>query len=218
MALPLDHRWHHDARWRLVVSVLTGAIGGGLISFALGPVQAVLLGWAITAASYCLITWLSVGRMTPEQTASHATREAPRLMNIHILLVCAAVASLAGIIVLITHPSGSRNLDAAVTLLVVLASWAVIHTLHALRYARQYYSSGGGIDFHGDDSPSDDGSPAYVDFAYLAFTIGMSFAVSDPDLTSRDMRRIALGHSLLAYLFGTVFVAALVNILASLGV
>ncbi|MDR2974038.1 MAG: DUF1345 domain-containing protein [Propionibacteriaceae bacterium] len=211
MTAPSHRRWHHDTRWRLVVAVVCGVGVATAVGFLFDSAYSPLLGWTTTALLYCLITWASVGRMTASQTVTHATREAPGAWSIHILLVCAALASLAGIVILISsRPPGSRLTAAAIALVVIMASWVTVHTLHALRYAREYYGHGGGIDFHGSTQPT------YLDFAYLAFTIGMSFAVSDPDLTTAAMRRIALGHSLLAYLFGTVFVAALVNILASL--
>ncbi len=60
----------------------------------------------------------------------------------------------------------------------VALSWGLVHTIFTLRYARSYYSPvEGGIDFNEDDPPT------YLDFAYLALTIGMTFQVSDTNLT-----------------------------------
>ncbi|MDQ1394509.1 MAG: hypothetical protein QOF30_3486, partial [Acidimicrobiaceae bacterium] len=53
-------------------------------------------------------------------------------------------------------------------------------------------------------------------FAYLAFTIGMTYQVSDTNLTSQEIRRTALRHGLLSYLFGTVIIAATINLAAGL--
>ena len=203
-------RWHHDSRWRLAVAVCCGGAVAAVVAVVLDPTYSLLLGWSATALLYCLITWVSVGRMTASETAAHATREIPGGWSVHLLLMCAALASLGGIAVLILKSSNSRLAAAGVSLLVIIASWTTVQTLHALRYAREYYRAGGGIDFHTAEPP------CYLDFAYIAFTVGMSFAISDTDLTSTSMRRIALWHAMLAYLFGTVFVAALVNILASL--
>ncbi len=78
------------------------------------------------------------------------------------------------------------------------------------RYARLYYGeAAGGIDFNGDDQPS------YLDFAYVALTIGMTSQVSDSSLTTPAMRRTAIHHALLAYLFATVVVALTINIVAA---
>ena len=94
-------------------------------------------------------------------------------------------------------------------MLTVLLSWSLVHTLFALRYARLYYADGaGGIDFKNDDAPD------YADFAYVAFTVGMTFQVSDTDIQLRGIRRTVLGHALLAYVFGTVIIAVTINVIA----
>jgi uncharacterized membrane protein len=89
-------------------------------------------------------------------------------------------------------------------------AWTSVHTVYVLRYARLDYSPPeGGVDFHGD-------APDYGDFAYLALSIGMTFQVSDTDLTGKRMRRVALHHALLSYVFGTVIVATTVSSAAAL--
>ncbi|MCL1899814.1 MAG: DUF1345 domain-containing protein [Promicromonosporaceae bacterium] len=209
----LEARWHHDARARLVVAVLAGVVVAALVPLWNGTF-APILAWAAAAGTYCLITWLALGRLDPAQTAVHAAREIPGALGIHLLLIGASLASLGGIGVLLAQSSESRVIAAAVALVCIVASWVTVQTVHALRYARQYYRDGYGFDFHA--RPDYEG-PQYSDFAYIAFTVGMSFAISDTDVQSPQMRKIALFHALLAYLFGTVFLAALVNILASLG-
>ena len=207
-------RWHHDARWRLISAVVLGTAASVATSFA-EPAFAPLLGWATGALAYTAFTWLAVGRFDAAETAAHARSEAPGAFTVHVLLISASLGSLGGIGMLLWQPQGSRIGTAAVTLVVIVASWFTVQTVHALRYARAYFADDddgvGGIDFHTAKPPQ------YSDFAYIAFTVGMSFAISDTDLASTKIRRIALSHALLAYLFGTVFLAALVNILASLG-
>ncbi|MDT5017597.1 MAG: hypothetical protein QOD39_3757, partial [Mycobacterium sp.] len=81
-----------------------------------------------------------------------------------------------------------------------------------LRYAMLFYSGPeGGVNFN---QPS---SPRYTDFAYLAFTIGMTFQVSDTDLRTPAFRATALRHALLSYLFGAVIVATTINLVAGFG-
>lgn len=87
----------------------------------------------------------------------------------------------------------------------------MVHTVFALRYAGLYYSGpDGGVNFN------DNEKPAYADFAYLAFTIGMTYQVSDTALTTRAVRHTALRHALLSYLLGTVIIAATINLAAGL--
>jgi uncharacterized membrane protein len=90
----------------------------------------------------------------------------------------------------------------------IILSWGVVHTVYMLRYAHLYYNPPrGGIDFNGDE-------PNYLDFAYLAFTLGMTYQVSDTDIQDQTIRRTVLAHTLLSYVFGTVIIAATINIVA----
>ena len=79
-----------------------------------------------------------------------------------------------------------------------------------LRYASLYHSNGGGISFPGTDMPD------YGDFAYLALTIGMTYQVSDTALKDRTIRRTALRHALLSFVFGTGILAVTINVVAGL--
>jgi uncharacterized membrane protein len=96
----------------------------------------------------------------------------------------------------------------------VALSLALVNTVYAFKYARLYYldePDDGGIDFKQEDAPT------YSDFAYLAFTVGMSFAVSEREPTATRIRRVALGHALLSYLFGTGVLAVAINLVTNLG-
>jgi uncharacterized membrane protein len=107
--------------------------------------------------------------------------------------------------------STAAYLQVGLGVLSVVLSWAMVHTLFTLRYAALYYGDPvGGIDFNSPDPPT------YRDFAYLAFTIGMTLQVSDTTLESTALRRTALRHGLLSYLFGTGILATTVNLVASL--
>ena len=95
-------------------------------------------------------------------------------------------------------------------LLSVSLSWIVVHTVYALRYAHLFYTGDGGIDFPGTKAPG------YGDFAYLSLTIGMTFQVSDTDVSSHDVRMTVLRHALLSYLFGFAVIALTINVVAGL--
>ena len=106
-----------------------------------------------------------------------------------------------------------QDLAAALALLTVASSWAIIHTRYMLRYARMYYTEPiGGIDFHG---PVDDAR--YVDFGYLAFDLGQTFQVSDTNLLTARFRGVVLRHTLLSYVFSTAILATVINLVAGLG-
>ena len=195
----------------LAVGVLVGIAAGLLMSGVLAP----LIGWDAAAATY--VGWHGVSLMTrnPAETAARAKRDDPGRAVTDVIILIAAVASLGAVAVVLVRASGSQGAAqvgyAALAILSIVLSWAVLHITYALRYARLYYTDPvGGIDFN------DDTEPKFTDFAYLAFTIGMTFQVSDTSLRSSTLRSAALRHSLLSYLFGTVIIAATINLVSGL--
>jgi uncharacterized membrane protein len=209
--------WRQSQRRR----VLGSAGVGLLVGVALGRVApwqlAVLAGWDLVAALILSRVWFRVGRFSADQTKEFATREDNSRASAELLLITASVASLGGAAFGLLKAHQSRPaLDTLLTVgsvLTVALSWAVVHTVFALRYAREYYTTGlsDGIDFK-----SGKYKPDYGDFAYIAFTVGMTFQVSDTDIGSRMIRRTVLRHALVSYLFGAVIVAFMVNVIARL--
>jgi uncharacterized membrane protein len=130
------------------------------------------------------------------------------------LLLSASLASLVAVAVVLVAANSAhgsnRWLLAGLAAASVALSWLLIHTLFTLRYARLYHRGDGGISFNQSDPPR------YLDFAYLAFTIGMTFQVSDTAIQSSAVRAAALRHALLSYLFGAVILATTVNFVVSL--
>ncbi len=115
-------------------------------------------------------------------------------------------------------PSGrARTLAIAGVAATLSLSWLVTHVVFALRYAHEFYTPAiggpgvdGGLDFPGTEPPD------YWDFLYFALVLGMTFQVSDVQITSRKLRRLATVHGLIGFLFNTVIVALTVNIAATL--
>lgn len=196
----------------------TASIGvavGAIVSAVTSWQAAILMGW--DAAALCLIAWiwLAVWKLSADESRSHASREDPSIRLSELVVLSSGVALLAAVgLVLIRAGQavgGTKAYLIALGVLSVALSWVVVHTLFMLRYARCFYSVPvGGIDFNEDDLPT------YLDFAYLALTIGMTFQVSDTNLTSKPIRRIALVHAMLSYLFGAVIVALVINVVSSL--
>ena len=134
------------------------------------------------------------------------------------LLVGASVASLLGAGYALhlagQHSGTPRLLLIGVAVLTVVLSWTVINTVYTLRYADLHYrSKAGGIAFGTEDEQE---RPSYRDFAYVAFTIGMTYQVSDTTLRDPRIRRTVLAHALLSYVFGVVIVAGSVNLISGL--
>ena len=175
----------------------------------------VLVGWDVAAVVFIGWTWLRVGRLDGGATRTHAQREDTGRDANRALMAIVAVASLAGVITALAlgkqvHGALSGVLTAT-AIVTVIVSWTLVHTLFTLRYADLYYGGDpGGIDFNSDEPPD------FRDFAYVAFTVGMTFQIADTDVTDRRLRRMVLVHSLLSYLFGTVIIGLTINVLAGL--
>jgi len=201
------------AAFRVAAAAPVGAAAAAIIGVNAGWRYAPAAGWIAGAAVYLIWTWMVAGRMSPEQTAANAARVDITGLMSDVIVVSASVVSLAGVGYLLRAASAEHGAiyGAAVGVGSVVVSWVAIHTVFTLRYAQLYYSgTPGGIDFN-DPEPL-----AYVDFAYLAFTIGMAFQVSDPNLQTRKIRATALRHALLSYLIGVVIVAMTINLIIEL--
>ncbi|MGH2635684.1 MAG: DUF1345 domain-containing protein [Actinomycetota bacterium] len=202
-----------SAGTRVGVSFVVGIVVL-VVAALVGPWQvAVLAAWAATVAVYVAWVWLSVWPLDAEATRRAAMREDSSRAVADLVIVLASVVNLVGVGFALVEAAGRTRLAAgtisAFVVLSVSLSWAAVHTLFALRYAHLYYGGGGGIEF-GDEPPD------YADFAYLAFTLGMTYQVSDTPLTAKTLRRTALRHTLLSYLFGVVIAATVINVVAGL--
>ncbi|QEW04355.1 DUF1345 domain-containing protein [Microbacterium lushaniae] len=206
--------WHRSAS-RLVVTfivlVVVTVVTGATWSWLIAPA----VGWTVASGTYCLWVAVFVLRMDAVATAEHATREDPTRPVAHTLLILASVASFGAIGLLLLESGQVRGPTAvalgAAALITVAASWFLIQILFTLRYAETYYAAGStGIDFNQTDPPR------YHDFAYLAFTLGMTYQVSDTALTSTRMRRQALRHALLSFVWGVVVLATSLNLVVNL--
>jgi uncharacterized membrane protein len=204
-----------SAKLRLSVAMAAGVITllvvGSVASWRLAP----LVAWDVAALLYAAWIWSAIWPLNSEDTAKFSVREDPSRGTSDVIVLGASIISLAAVglaLIEASHNSGTvRLLQVALGVLSVVLSWVVVHTLFTLRYAELYYTTPvGGINF------KESAGPAYSDFAYLAFTIGMTFQVSDTELTEKKFRSTALRHALISYLFGTVIVATTINLVAGL--
>jgi uncharacterized membrane protein len=151
--------------------------------------------------------------MDSDATHSNAHRETFRPVIEELVVVAAALGALVSIVVLLVR--GHSRADpaaAAIALAGVLTAWAGLHLMYAARYAYLYYTpSAGGIDFN------DSGyRPAFRDFFYFSYNLGMTYQVSDTSVSNATIRAVALRHCLLSYLFGTVILATMINLVAGM--
>jgi len=195
--------------------MLAGAAAGAIASLSMLTTASILVGWDVAVVIYLVWVWSAVWRLDPAVTARLAKREDPSTAVAQLVVVGAGTAMLGAVgfaLLKAGRATGeTKTYLIALGVLSVVLSWIVVHTVYALQYARAYYSDPpGGIDFNEQEPPT------YTDFAYFAFTVGMTFQVADTNITSKAIRRITLHHALLSYLFGAVLLGLVINVVATL--
>lgn len=194
---------------------LTAGVGVGLATGVLSqrwPVG-LLAVVIVTAASYVLWAVAVLWRMDPERTREHAGEADvdDEIGDLVLLLILTASLTSIGILLLSANDADKASY-AGMSLAAILATWALLHTMYTARYARIYYDDGpGGMDFNDPDV-----DPRYSDFFYFSFNLGMTYQVSDTDVTSSRMRAEVLKHCLFSYIYGTVIIACTINLVINL--
>lgn len=164
--------------------------------------------------SLLALAWWTIVRCGPAVTRQRAAEEDPGRTTVNILVLLTSGSSLLTTTALIRRArmiaGGEGDALLALSLLNVVLCWALTHTAFTLRYAHLYYREDaegvGGVDFPGRSAPS------YLDFAYLAFTVGMCFQVSDTTVSSPRIRRAVLLHAVLSFVYNTAILAFVFNL------
>lgn len=207
--------WHpRRAIGRIVIAAIMGAIGWALLSLRFSWAVALLGGWNSAGLAMAALAWHSITSCDPHQTEARAAADDPGRTAVYVVVVLASAVSLLAATVLVRHPqnvnANETDILVAFCLATVMLSWVMSHTAFTLRYAHLYYREDaegiGGIEFSGGDKPG------YTDFAYLAFTVGMCFQVSDTAITSRQIRSTVLFHAALSFFYNTAILAFVLNL------
>lgn len=205
-----------SARLRLVVSAAIGILAGVAMGAMLGPAAGVVGGWGTLGVVNTVWVLVTVWPMNAAATRAHATAEDPGRRTARTIAILGSLISLVavGLVVLQARHAGSVEgyLLAGIAVLGVAASWGLIQVDYMLRYARIYYTGEiGGIVFNQQEDPE------YTDFAYFSLGLGMTYQVADTNVTANAVRRLVIAQTTLAYLFGAVIVATVINLVTSLG-
>ena len=203
-------------RRRVAACVAVGVIAA-VLSLLVAPWQlGVLIGWVATAALLLVWVWLEIGRLDALMTAQVATREDDSRAAARSALVASSIMSLIAVVAAL-HRAATATFRlelvlTAASLIAVVLSWLVVNTVFVLRYAHLYYGgpNTGGVEYPGGEAP------CYQDFAYLGFTVGMTFQVSDTAISDPTIRATILRHALLAFLFNVAIIATTINVIARL--
>ena len=210
-----DHPWilrflHFHVR--LIVAIMLGVAVYFVLPGDWPWVTRTLVAWDAGIMIYLGAIIVMMARAEdhgPQQRA--ATQEDEGATTILLLAALAASASLGAIFAELAQvKAGDPGYGYHVALAVgtVLLSWAFTHTIFALHYAYDFYGEGQrakGLKFPDDDKPD------YWDFVYFSFVIGMTFQVSDVQVTSKGIRRLVIAHGVISFLFNTTVIALTVN-------
>jgi uncharacterized membrane protein len=207
---------HLDQRQRLLIAAALGGAGAAITALFCPWQLSVLAGWDVAAVFVVASVWSFIAVLDAAATQLMATREDDSRAAVNLIMVVASMVSLVGVVVGLAHARAHggaiSSVLTGVAVFTVFLSWFTVHTLFVLRYAHLYYREPvGGIDFADDDAV-----PDYMDFVYVAFTVGMTFQVSDTGIAQRSIRRTVIRHALLSYVFGTVIVGVAINVVGNL--
>ncbi|MBS1730408.1 MAG: DUF1345 domain-containing protein [Bacteroidetes bacterium] len=184
-----------------------------------------LISWDVFSFLLLAFYWLSFFTTSVSDIQKYASIEDASRMVIFTIILFTVLASLVSVVLLITTKTDhltEKKWDIPVAFLGMVLSWFLLHTIFTVRYAHIFYGNQyarkdhayGGIDF---PKNADNFKPDFLDFAYFSFVLGMTFQVSDVQITSPRIRRLALIHGLLSFGYNMVVVALTINVIANLG-
>lgn len=180
-----------------------------------------ILAWDIGVLVFLALAAHLFATASPDDMPSDAEAQQEGEWTIFWITLCVVIVSFVAVssefAAIKTGPAEIRGLKVTLVAFTLFLSWLVTHVTFAFRYSHEFYAQdlGGpgvdrGLEFPGEQEPD------YLDFLYFSLVLGMTFQVSDVQITSRTLRRVATLHGLLSFLFNTVIVAFTVNIAAGL--
>lgn len=225
MAKTMNWISKQDARHRLIYSIFIALAVWFALRGRVQPSTQSIATWDVFALSILVLAWLTILTTPPEKLRARAQMQDVSHIVIFVFVLVAACAGLFAVGFLFLNKSVVVQrphffIHLLMSLVAVICSWALVHTVFGLRYAHTYYGDpdgpagpkphAGGLDFPGGREPD------YMDFAYFSFVIGMTFQVSDVMITSRDFRKLVLVHGMLSFGFNTVILALTINTVSAL--
>jgi uncharacterized membrane protein len=223
LAVLLNLLKHLDSRSRLGLSIMSGMSVFIALPNSMHLDNRILFGWISGVFCFLLLFVLMANSATSQKTCYRAQRQEAQHTATFLLVIITACMSIFAIGWMQANNQNMSEsalaLKIALSLLAVISSWFLTHTVFALHYATCYYRQDplnledgftGGLDFPGDEEPD------YWDFMYFSFTIGMTAQTSDVAIPSVSMRQLSIGHGIMSFFFYMVIIASSVNVASGL--
>jgi uncharacterized membrane protein len=211
-----------DAHHRLMLSIAVGVIVFFFFHNLSIP-EVALACWIGCALTIIILNWITIFTTHPREVRKIAKLQDSSRSLLFIIIITASLVSLVAIVFLLKSTKGlseaEKNGHILLAIVAVVISWWLVHTIFTLRYAHMFYDTdtddggtkpGGGLDF------PDTKDPDYLDFAYFGFVVGMTFQVSDVQITDRSIRRLCLLHGLISFAFNTSILALSINVISGM--
>jgi uncharacterized membrane protein len=220
----LIHRFHKlPAIIKFFISLTSSAVCFIVMRRESAAVQ-FMSAWVCFSLVDLVLSWITMFTAHPQEIAIIAKKQDFSRTLIFLIILLASLVSLVAIVLMLraSPVPGERGYyyHIALSIASVACAWLLIHTIFTTRYAHLFYTCykeesmdkehRGGLDFPNEKRPD------YLDFAYFSFVIGMTFQVSDVQVSSSVIRRLVLLHGLISFLFNTIIVALSINIIATL--
>lgn len=215
-----------DAHQRLMIALGVTAVVFFLIWNKVSVPALIMISWASCATMIIILNWLIILTAHPREMRQIARLKDSSRISILLFVITASCVSLFAIIfLLLNHSKDVQHVQVTKHVLMsigsVVISWWMLHTMFTMSYAHMYYTNTpksndpkeaviGGLQFPEEKNPD------YLDFVYFSFVIGMTFQVSDVEISSRSIRRLALLHAVISFAFNTAIVALSINVVSGL--
>ena len=175
--------------------------------------------WIVFAMTFVVTSFIIFINLPAGEIAKRANEEDGGRTFVFFSILISSFASMFTVLLLMISDKiqAQKTLTEIVAIIGMVTSWMLVHTIFSFHYARMYYfkKTEDNIEFYPLNFPSKE-KPDYLDFAYFSFVIGMTFQVSDVEISARVIRRTVLLHSLLSFALNTFVVALTINLIAGL--
>ena len=212
-----------DAHYRLMISLCVSAIVLFLINGKFSVPAIILFTWISFAMAIIVMDWIIILSSHPREVRKIAKLQDSSRTFLFLFVIAASIASMGAVVFLLKSSKGlhgtSVNEHILLAITAVIVSWWLLHTIFTLKYAHMYYDTnkddgtpkpGGGLEFPGNEEPD------YLDFVYFSFVLGMTFQVSDVEIASKEIRRLAWMHGLLSFGYNTAILALSINVISGM--